>query len=145
VVDEPVYLRPPDYRYCLRSDPSHPLFTGLASDGRQALAVAGAVLEFDRDGLLTAERDGATPDALPAGFAEGPIGLRRFWLPSRWLGISDIPHGLLGLPADPDKFTDADRAFVLSSDWFAHGNFALRCGKGELFISRDGECLLHSA
>src|SRR5205085_2526587 len=101
------------------------------------------------EGQLSAVRGGAAACALPAGFDEQPITVRRFWLPDRRLGVSDIPVGLLGLPRDPALFAEKDWAYVRSSEFFKWGNFALRCGcssagLNQLFVGRDGECLLHS-
>jgi hypothetical protein len=149
VLDSPIYLRSPEYPYRLRSDLSHPLLTGVGPAGRQVLVVPGVVLEFNATGQLSVIRDGEPSCALPAGFEGQPITVRRFWLPDRRLGISDIPVGLLGLPRDPALFTEKDREYVRSSEFFEWGNFALRCscssaGLNQLFVSRDGECLLHS-
>jgi len=149
VLDPPIYLRPADYPYRLRSDPSHPLFTGVGPARRQVLVVPGAALEFEPEGQLAAARDGEAACALPAGFEDQPITVRRFWLPDRRLVISDIPAGLLGLPRYPALFTAEDWAYVRSSEFFEWGNYALRCGcasagLNQLFVSRDGECLLHS-
>jgi hypothetical protein len=144
LLDKPVYFRPPEYLYAVRADPPNPRFTGRSAEGRQVLVIAETLLEFDSDGCLAGVQDCKAEDSPPAGFAECPIAVRRFWLEDRELGISDIPQGLLGLPRDPEQFTDANRAFVVSSEWFDWGNYALRCGPGQLFMSRDGECLLHS-
>jgi len=119
--------------------------TGAAAGSRGP----GAALEFEPEGQLAAARDGEAACALPAGFEDQPITVRRFWLPDRRLGISDIPAGLLGLPRDPALFTAEDWAYVRSSEFFEWGNYALRCGcasagLNQLFVSRDGECLLHS-
>lgn len=149
MLDPPIYLRPPDHPYRLRSDPPHPLLTGRGPEARQVLVVPDTVLEFDAEGYLSAVRDGGAACALPTGLEDQPITVRRFWLPERRLGISDIPVGLLGLPRDPARFTEKEWAYVRSSEFFEWGNFALCCGcssagLNQLFVSSDGECLLHS-
>src|SRR4051812_32436372 len=83
VLDKPVYLRPPEYLYTIRADPPLPLFTGCSPDGRQVLVIADSVLVFDREGRLVEARGFGVAHAPPAGFAEGPIAVRRFWLPDR--------------------------------------------------------------
>lgn len=149
MLDPPIYLRPPDYTYRLQSDPSHPLLTGVGPDGCQVLVVPGTLLEFDTAGHLIASGDADASCALPDGFEARPISIRRFWVPDRRLGISDVPTGLLGLPRDPALFTEANWAYVRSSEFFEWGNYALHCGcssagLNQLFVSRDGECLIHS-
>lgn len=168
MVDDPVYLRPPDYRYCLRSDLHHPMVTGAIGKDRRLLLVMGLELVFDAGGYLLSVREAdATTYPLPqflfpesirdrgvpddqAGwmeelnFREGAIFVRRFWLPERWLGISDIPYGFVDLPRDPDLLTDAQRADLIDSDWFDDGDFALRCGDTDVYIGPTGKHLLYS-
>lgn len=167
-MDDPIYLRPQDYRYCLRSDLHHPMVTGAISKDRRMLLVTGMVLEFDSGGHLLSVRDAdATTYPLPqflfpepirdrgcpddqAGwmeelnFREGAIFVRRFWLPERRLGISDIPYGLIDLPRDPNLLTDAQRADLIASDWFDDGDFAFRCGKVDVYIGPTGKHLLYN-
>lgn len=145
----PIYVRSPDYLYPLQSDPSHPLLTGVGPDGRQVLVVPSAVVEFSPDGHLAATRDCPSPCALPAGFVERPIAVRRFWVPDRGLGISDAPVGLFGLPLDPSQFSEENWEFVRCSEFVQWGNYSLGCGctsagLNQLFVGRDGECLIHS-
>ncbi len=148
-MEKPVYVRSPEHLYPVRADPPHPRFTGRSPAGLQALVISETLLEFDPAGQLLGVRDYREDDGPPAGFEAGPIAVRRFWLPERRLGISDIPVGLLGLPGDPELFTAENWDLVRSSEFIQWGNFALRCGcvcdgLGHLFIGRDGECLLHS-
>src|SRR5262245_18932515 len=167
MLDEPVYLRPPDYLYRLRSAPGWPMFTGTIAGDRRLLLVAGCAVEFDAEGHLVGLRDGGgqgypIPQSLfPAdfpdrgcpdeqagwvpelGFRQGPIEVRRFWFPDRWIGISDLPLMLWDLPRDPDLFTDKQWTEVRASDWFAWGNFAFRCGTREVYIGREGQDQLY--
>ena len=172
MLDEPVYLRPPDYRYCLRSQPYYWWFTGSIRGDRQLLLVAGYALEFDRAGrlldvrerqgdpyypiprsLFPAEiRDRGCPDEQAGwvrelGFEECPVLVRRFWLPERWLGVSDLPWGQRDLHRDPSAF-DPEEAADMRADaasWIESGMFAFNCGNGETYIGRDGECLASPA
>jgi hypothetical protein len=165
MLGEPLYLRPPDYRYCLRSEPDHPMFTGTVSGGRQFLLAAGTALEFDGDGHLLGVRPGDYPlprSLFPVrfrdrgcpdeqagwvrelGYRDEPIRVRRFWLPELWMGISDLPHGIVDLPDDPDLFTEAQKEFVRTSMWFEDGDFAFRCGDLEVFVGPDGKHLLYN-
>jgi len=172
MLDEPVYLRPPDYRYCLRSQPYYWWFTGSIRGDQQLLLVAGCALEFDWAGQLVTVRERDTGPYYPiprslfpaeirdrgcsdeqaewvreVGFEEGPILVCRFWLPERWLGISDLPHGLRELHRNPAEF-GAEEATELRADaaeWVESGLFGFECGSGETYISRDGECLASPA
>lgn len=172
MLDDPVYLRPADYRYCLRSQPYYWWFTGAICGDRQLLLVAGSALEFDRDGRLLSARhveDGSVypvPRALfppairdrgcldeQAGwvrelqFEECPILIRRFWIPERWLGISDLPSGQRDFHRDPSS-VGVDEAAELRADaagWIESGMFAFVCGNGETYIDRGGECLASPA
>jgi hypothetical protein len=168
VLDEPVYIRSPEYRYCLRSEPYYGWFTGVISGNRQLLLVAGAALEFDRVGQLlsiqdnggglvypvprslfpTAIQDRGCPDVEAAwisklAFEECPLFVRRFWLSDQWLGISDLPRGLRDFYRDPASRPVIERKELLAdvAVWVESGMFAFNCGHGETYIGRDGNCL----
>src|SRR5207244_3924013 len=102
-------------------------FTGAIRGDRQLLLVGGSALEFDRDGRLLSARDAGEAFPIPRslfpaeirdrgcpdeqagwvrelGFEECPVLVRRFWLPERWLGISDLPWGQRDLHRDPSAF-----------------------------------------
>jgi hypothetical protein len=66
MVGDPIYLRPPDCRYCFRSDWYHPLVTGAIRQDRRLMLVMGLALEFDAAGhLLTVQESTATTSGSP--------------------------------------------------------------------------------
>lgn len=129
---EPFYVRPEDYRYCLRSDEEYGWATGIAEDGFQVLQprLGSCWLIFDRDGTLVRVTDRAVP------FREGPIEVKRFWLPDRWLGIEDLPEELSEFYTAPDEYVmnpgDVEA-------WVRAGQFMFYPGVGDYIMSQDGE------
>src|SRR5947209_5634248 len=87
---EPFYVRPEDYRYCLRSNKEYGWATGLTEDGLLVLRprLPSCWLIFDREGNLLRVTDKLV------SFREAPIGVKRFWFTDRWLGIEDLPEEL---------------------------------------------------
>jgi hypothetical protein len=107
------------------------------------------MLEFDGDGgLVSADADrGWEPEwAAGLGLVYGPIDVLRFWLPDRWLGISDFPLGCPDLSGDPAEFTEETWKWLRATRWGAGEMFTLQLGdgKGELWIDRAGTVHLHS-
>jgi hypothetical protein len=168
MIDEPVYLRPPEYCYCLRSAPGWPMVTGAITGERQLVAVANLALIFDDQGQFLEVYGEASGQACPIPksllpenfqdrgcsaelatwvrrleFEQRPIFVRRFWLPEPWIGISDVPLMLWDLPRDPDLFTEKQWAEVRASEWLEWGNFAFRCGEFEVYIGREGQDQLY--
>lgn len=118
---EPCYVRPPEYRYCLRSNPAYGWATGATEEGLQVLHAGQDWLLFDAEGVLLRADSGAVP------FRDGPIQVRRFWLPDRWMGIEDME--------DPEE---AEMRPEDVEAWIRDGQFQFYPGSGDYIVGRAG-------
>ncbi len=128
-MDEPFYIRPPDFRYGLRSNPAYGWSTGIAEDGSQILHCKRNWLVFDREGHLQRCGEETVP------FHEGPIEVRRFWLPDRWMGIEDLPDVLAEFYTAPEKYEMAPGD---PAAWLRAGQFVFYPGWSEYIIGPGG-------
>ena len=132
-MDEPFYIRPEDYLYCLTSNAAYGWKTGVTADGRQVLYCGGRTFLFTATGELL-ESIGAPPD-----FTVAPIHVRRFWLPEHSTGIEDLPEGLKEYCTDPDEFEGDDQDAEL---WIEAGQFAFYDGySGEFILGPEGKVI----
>lgn len=170
MLDMPVYLRPEGYRYRLRSNRYYGWYTGRLPDGRQLLVIDWRVLEFSADGDYLGEQDGPMAEPLmralegdpkapvhldigaasigaEAQFVEGPVDIRRFWLPEHRVGISDLPAGMREFYLHPETFPGEEGEMMREGVemWMDDGQYAFEAGVGETYISQDGECLASPA
>jgi hypothetical protein len=128
----PFYVRPEDYRYCLRSNGEYGWATGITEEGLQVLRprLAACWLIFDGEGALVRVIDEAVR------YRECPIGVKRFWFPDRWLGIEDLPEELSEFYTAPDEYVmnpgDVEA-------WVGAGQFMFYPGAGDYIMSRDGK------
>ena len=135
-MSEPVYFRPPDYLYSLRSAPHYGWWAGRLADGRQLL-FSVRVAFFDAAGDLLsvrgrdryplpaewlprrpagAEMAAPLPHGIEAkprwveqlGFEEGPIRVNRFFLPDVQVGVADLPESLAEFILDPEGASPHD-------------------------------------
>jgi hypothetical protein len=128
-VDEPFYIRPPDFRYCLRTSPAYGWATGVTADGLQVLHCKRSWLVFDADGHLL--RDGE--QELP--FQDGSIQVRRFWLPERWMGVEDLPDVLSEFYTAPDEYEMEPGD---PEAWIRAGQFVFYPGWSEYIMGPGG-------
>lgn len=128
-MDEPFYIRPPDFLYCLRSATGYGWATGTAADGSQVLHCERHWLVFDPAGRLLRAGDEPVP------FDAGPIHVRRFWVPDRFVGVEDLPDTLSEFYTAPDRYEmepgDPDI-------WIASGQFVFYPGWSEYIIGPGG-------
>jgi hypothetical protein len=128
-VNEPFYIRPPDFRYCLRSNSAYGWVTGIAEDGSQVLHCKQHWLVFDPNGHLLRVAD------KPLTFRDAPIEVRRFWIPDRVIGVEDLPEGLAEFYTAPEEYEmergDPDR-------WIKAGQFVFYPGWSEYIIGPGG-------
>jgi hypothetical protein len=118
---EPFYIRPAGYRYCLRSNPAYGWATGTTDDGLQVLQTGRDRLIFDGDGnLLRASEQ-------ELSFREGPIEVKRFWLPDRWMGVEDLE--------DPEESEMPPEDVEV---WIRGGQFQFYPGWGDYIMGRRG-------
>jgi hypothetical protein len=151
---EPFYVRPADYHYTLVSDPAYGWWTGAIHRGRQLLRGVSAVLLFDEDGDLERiekvegypipqEWRQVPPVESHAGigwpralaFEEGPIRIKRFWLPELWLGIEDLPDGLAEYYTSPETFESEPEDVQW---WIEAGQYVFHAGCGDYYMSPEG-------
>jgi hypothetical protein len=95
---EPFNMRPGDYRYCLRTNEADGWRTGITPDGFQVLRCKENWLLFDEEGVLL------RVSGEYVSFDDGPIFVRRFWLPDRWMGIEDLDSELALFYTNPEQF-----------------------------------------
>ena len=126
---EPFYLRPPDFHYCLRSNPTYGWATGVAEDGSQILCCKRNWLVFDHDGNLMRSGEQEVP------FTDGPIEVKRFWIPDCWLGVEDLPDVLA-------EYYTAPADFVMEpgdvESWLRDGQFVFYPGWTEYIMGPRG-------
>jgi hypothetical protein len=127
---EPFNLRPEDHRYCLRTNEAYGWQTGTTPDGLQVLHCKHNWLLFDREGVLLH----AGAESVP--FQDGPIFVRRFWLPDRWMGIEDLDSELALFYTDPEEFVMDEEDI----DWWIQvGQFVFHCGWSEYVLGSEGQ------
>src|SRR5262245_31899616 len=127
---EPFNVRPDDHRYRLRTNEAYGWQTGTTANGMQVLHCKDSWLLFDEEGSLV----GVGPEALP--FTEGPISVRRFWLPERWLGIEDLDSELALFYRNPEEFVMEEKDI----DWWIRvGQFVFHCGWSEYVLGAEGQ------
>jgi hypothetical protein len=117
---EPFYVRPADHRYCLRSNPAYGWATGHSEDGSQVLRCGLHCLVFAQDGTLLRAGEADLP------LREGPIEVKRFWVPDRCMGVEDLPEVLAEFytapevyemePGDPEAWLRAGQ-FIFYPGW----------------------------
>lgn len=126
---EPFYIRSPDFLYCLRSNPAYGWATGLTEGGLQILHCQRNWLMFDADGNLLRASQQDVP------FRDGPIEVRRFWLPDLWTGLEDLPDVLAEFYTAPDEYV------MQPGDpeaWINSGQFMFYPGWGDYIMGPDG-------
>ncbi len=165
----PVYVRAPDYRYCLRSESGYGWLTGVIDNNRQVLLFFGVWFEFDRKGQFIATHDFhveqtdtieqvlfrfqnqefVSSDGRMQGvvFEECPIFIQRFWMPNPRVGISDLPYGLKDDYLNRDSFSEKEREVMLANvlEWVEVEYYAFSTGGGETYIAKNGDCLASPA
>jgi hypothetical protein len=127
---EPFNMRPDDYRYCLRTNEAYGWQTGTTPDGSQVLRCKENWLLFDKGGVLLR----VSGDGVP--FQDGPILVRRFWLPDRWMGIEDLESELALFYTNPDEFVMEEKDIEW---WIRVGQFVFHCGWTEYVLGAEGQ------
>jgi hypothetical protein len=166
------FTRSPGYLYPIIGYPDRFFWTGTTSSGQQVLMVIKfpdiVALFFDQEGELQEiiERPLAASTVILAeqvgireafarqtdptllswitefGFQEGPIEVKRFFLPEYHIGIIDFPPSFQEVIINPTAFS-IDEQLIASSErerWFNDGLFQLWLNdKKELWIAKDGQ------
>lgn len=127
---EPFHVRPADHRYVLRTYPTYGWATGTAADGSLVLRCGKAWLLFDPDGTLVRVGDE------PVAYRDGPIAVRRFWLPDRWIGVEDLPDSLAAYDTAPDEFEMRPEDV---ESWVRAGQFMFYPGASDYIMGRGGK------
>jgi hypothetical protein len=132
-MNEPFYIRPSAYRYCLRSQPEYGWATGITEDGSLVLQceIWGPYwFIFDGEGTFVQVTEE------PVRFREAPIEVRRFWVADRGgMGIEDLPEELSEL------YTAPDEAVMEPGDveaWLGDGQFMFYPGWGSFIMGGNG-------
>jgi hypothetical protein len=126
---EPFYIRPPEFLYCLRTNPAYGWETGVTDDGSQVLRCKRHWLVFDPAGHLLQASDE------PVGFRHRPIEVRRFWLPERSVGVEDLPDTLAEFYTAPDEYQMEPGD---PEAWISAGQFVFYPGWSEYIMGPGG-------
>ncbi len=126
---EPFYIRSPDFLYCLRTNPAYGWETGIAADGSQVLHCKQHWLVFDPAGHLLRAGDEPVP------LHDGPIAVRRFWVPERFVGVEDLPDTLSEFYTAPDEY---EMEPCDPEAWIRAGQFVFYPGWSEYIMGPGG-------
>ena len=167
-----LFIRDPECLYRIEGYPHHLFWTGHIVDGKQLLVVVFfphfLVIFFNEEGIfLGDEKNLLSPLTVAAAkqfgigevfrrgddrimssrlhslqFCEGPISVRRFFLPQYNIGIIDFPELFKEMLMDSPGYSQ-DEVQVAQSElvrWFREGLFELWLNKAKcLWILGDGQ------
>lgn len=128
-MDEPFYIRPPEFLYNLHTNLAYGWETGIADNWTQVLHCQRHWLVFDPVGHLLSAGDE------PVRFRDQPIKVRRFWVPERCVGIEDLPDTLAEFYTAPDEYEMEPGD---PEAWIRAGQFVFYTGWSEYILGPDG-------